>query len=565
MAKGKKATAQTELLVGDGQTLKQMTRSALGWLENNYQTVNALNVFPVPDGDTGTNMLLTLKNAYKEIADATETSAASIAEKCYNGALMGARGNSGVILSQLLLGFAHGLRGAEIFGAKELVQGFRTASQTADNVRGMKPVEGTILTVARDGAGAAEAALEQTQDIREILSAVHEEMKRSVDRTPDLLVKDGEYILKKAGVVDSGGMGLTFIIEGMLRYLNGEQISFEERANIVEPLTEGPIDLSGLDFPYDIQFLLIGENLDINEITATIQAMGDSALVAGDSKLIKVHVHVTNPGIPLGYAAQQGQITDVVVENMRLQYEEFVAKGGGPKLPTEASPVEPPQIEDGTIAVVTVMPGDGLTRICYSLGAGFVISGGQTMNPSTEDIISAVNTVPTDKIIILPNNKNIVLSAEQAIDLVASKTVRLVPTSTIPQGIAALLALDPYGGIDDVVDDMRTAISAVQTGEVTTAVRNVSIDGLDVKEGQVIGLHNDVMKVAGDSIDEVVLQLLQVMGADSCELITLYYGSDVLPRDAASLINQIKGAYPEHSIELQEGTQAHYYYIISAE
>jgi len=568
MAKAKnsqaKASPMAEIISGDGQTLKAMVKAGMGWLEQNYQKVNALNVFPVPDGDTGTNMLLTIRNAWKEIALLEDNRADLIAEKVYNGALMGARGNSGVILSQLMLGFSMGMKDRQTFGAEDLARCLRTASQTADNVRGMKPVEGTILTVARDAATAAETTLAQTRDMRVMLTEVVAEMYRSVDRTPDLLVKDGEYILKKAGVVDSGGMGLAAIFEGMLRHLNGQATEIElAPMTLDEGSPGGDIDLSGLEYPYDIQFLMVGENLDIDRVTQEIEGMGDSALVAGDSRLIKVHVHVKNPGVPLGYAAQLGHITDVVVENMRLQYEQFV-EGGGPQM-SEKAEIKPPEIVAGTIAAVTVAPGDGLTRIFYSIGAGRVIAGGQTMNPSTEEIVAAINSLPTDKVIVLPNNKNIMLSAEQAIAFANGKTARVIPTTTIPQGIAALLALDPYGKLDDVAEAMQRASQLVETGEITTATRNVSLDGVEVKEGQIIGLHNDNLRIVGDSIEQVTLDLLAEMGAGDLELITFYYGAEVTPTQAAALVSKVSETYPRHEIELQEGAQAHYFYIISAE
>lgn len=550
------------ILTCNGQSLKAMVKAGMGWLERNYQKVNALNVFPVPDGDTGTNMLLTMRNAWKEVSALDDTSADVIAEYTYNGALMGARGNSGVILSQLMLGFSQSLSGRSNFDGAQFVAAMRQASQTADNVRGMKPVEGTILTVARDGANAAEESLIQTNDIRLILRNLVAEMFRSVDRTPDLLVKDGEYILKKAGVVDSGGMGLAFIFEGMLRHLEGLPTEPEVEAKIEDAAAEGEIDLRGLEYPYDIQFLLVGDDLDIDEVTRRIEAMGDSALVAGDSKLIKVHVHVKNPGVPIGYAAELGHITDVVVENMRLQYEAFIDDGGAQKSDVQ---IKAPEITPGTIAAVTVSPGDGLTKIFYSVGAGKVIAGGQTMNPSTEEIVGAIDGLPTDKIVVLPNNKNIVMSAQQATAISKGKNAVVVPSATIPQGLAAMLALDPYGNLDDVVSNMTAAMSSVETGEVTTATRDVSLDGVTVKAGQIIGLHNDVLRVCGDHVERVVLDLLETMGAKDLELLTFYYGAGVKRVEAERLIGEVAAVYSGHQIELQEGSQAHYFYIISAE
>jgi fatty acid kinase len=567
MVKGKaqQPASGAEVLQCDGQTLKAMIGAGMTWLEKNYEAVNAMNVFPVPDGDTGTNMLLTMRNAYKEIADSAETHAGKIADKTYNGALMGARGNSGVILSQLLLGFSRGLEGSKSFAADQLVRSFRLASQTADKVRGMKPVEGTILTVARDGATAAEQALRQTKDIHKIMEQIVAEMFRSVDRTPDLLVKDGEYILKSAGVVDSGGMGLAYIMDGMLRNLSGEVIESTNPASVETVVAQqSTINLSGLDFPYDVQFLLLGNELDIDTITRTIEGMGDSALVAGDTRLVKVHVHVTNPGVPLNYASGLGKLTDVVVENMALQYEDFKSHNAKTDGPVRER-VEPPPVVNGSIVVVTVAAGEGFTRILYSLGASRVISGGQTMNPSTEDFVRAITDLPTDKVVVLPNNKNIILAAQQAVELIDDKIVRIVPTTTLPQGIAALLALDSSGEIDAVTESMRAASANVETGEITRATRDVTVNGIKVRQGQIIGLHNDDLRVAGDDLTAVTVELIRAMAPKDLELITIYVGADVTAQNSETLVSKLTEIYPSHVIELQQGSQPHYFYIISAE
>jgi DAK2 domain fusion protein YloV len=549
-------------LTCDGQGLKQAARAGLAWLEKHYEKVNALNVFPVPDGDTGTNMLLTMRSAWKEIANSEETHAARVAKLIYNGALMGARGNSGVILSQLWRGFSQGIENEETLDASALVLGLEEATRTAYRAV-QEPVEGTILTVAREIAEEAALAVQADSDIRTILSRVVERGQRSVEQTPELLA-----VLREAGVVDAGGMGLALILEGMLRYLTGEPLDVAVEAASAVALQSALEPEDDLGYGYDVQFLLKGQDLDIDQVRQDIEAMGVSTLVVGDESLIKVHVHVHNPGVPLGYGAERGVLLDVVVENMQEQYQEFVQEGG-PRVIEEqeqaASPITLPTVEPGTIAAVTVAPGEGLTRIFYSMGAAHVVPGGQTMNPSTEDFVEAINTLPTDKIVVLPNNKNILLSANAAAGLVNGKDVRVVPTTTIPQGLSALLSLDPTGDLDAVADSMKEVSEQVETGEVTTATRNVTLNGVKVRQGQVIGLHNDVLRVAGNEVNDVVVDLLREMGADQLELVSLYYGAGVNRRDAEALVGRLTELYPNHEIELQSGGQAHYFYILSAE
>lgn len=549
----------------DGHGLKKLAAAGLGWLERHHEAVNALNVFPVPDGDTGINMLLTMRSAWSEIADVTEDNVGVVAARLAKGAVMGSRGNSGVILSQLWLGFADELEDVASFDAKQMVAAFRRASEFADNVRGMKPVEGTILTVARDGATAAEAALKKKHDLRQIMEAVVAEMHRSVERTPDLLVKNGVYVLKEAGVVDSGGLGLAYVLEGMLRHLKGEQIQMSDGKVRVGDAThmEGDIDLSGLAFPYDVQFILSGDDLNIDAVTHTIENMGDSALVVGDSKTIKVHVHVVNPGVPLSYAAELGALSDVVVENMREQFQEFVLGVSPGDL--EATTVRPPSVSAGDIAAIVVAPGDGLERVFYSLGAARVVSGGQTMNPSTEQLIEAITDLPTDKVVLLPNNKNILMAAEQAAEHAEGKQVRVVASRTIPQGIGALLALDPQSDLESVAGAMSEALKHVQTGEITTATRTTKINQVKVKKGQFIGLHNDDLRVSGDSMDDVMRRLLNEMGAADLELVTFYYGNGVKLAEAQTLADKMQQQYPKQEFEVIKGGQPHYHYILSAE
>jgi uncharacterized protein len=543
----------------DGQDLKRLARAGLAWLEKNYETVNALNVFPVPDGDTGTNMLLTMRSAYKEIASSEERSAGKLAQLIYKGALMGARGNSGVILSQLWRGFAAGLEGADTINVPMIVRGFQEATKTAYRAV-QEPVEGTILTVSREAAEAAQTAAIENPDMLYIMEATVKRAHDAVKRTPTMLA-----VLREAGVVDSGGMGLTYVLEGMLKAMKGESLEVEIEGPRSSSLQSALAPTDELGYGYDVQFLLKGKDMDVDQVRRDIEAMGDSTLVVGDSSIIKVHVHVHNPGVPLGYGADRGVLLDVVVENMQEQYQDFVVEGSGPHYEAQAAPLPRPEVEPGTIATVTVAAGEGLTRIFYSMGASHVIEGGQTMNPSTEDFVAAINALPTDRIILLPNNKNIMLSAKSAAELADSKDVRVVATTTIPQGLAALLALDVTGEMEDAVEAMSSASKNIETGEVTTATRSVTLNGVKVKDGQIIGLHNDILRIAGNDVNTVVVNLLEEMGVSSLELISIYYGADVKRRDAETLVEHLAGLYPDHEIELQPGGQVHYFYILSAE
>jgi DAK2 domain fusion protein YloV len=544
----------------DGQDLQACVWAGLAWLERHYEEVNALNVFPVPDGDTGTNMMLTMRSAHDEVCDIKENHAGQVAQKIYNGALMGARGNSGVILSQLWRGFARGIEGMPVFDTNALVRGFQEAVRMAYQAV-QEPVEGTMLTVASDVAREAEAAVKETTDVVAVMERVVQRAHLSVQRTPELLA-----VLAEAGVVDSGGMGLAYILEGILRYMRGESLEaageFRESDELQSALS--PEDEAG--YGYDVQYLIRGQSMDVNQVREQIESLGWSTLVVGDDQLIKVHVHVHNPGEALGYGASVGSLDDIVVENMQAQYETFVRDRGGVHEEKVAdTPIEPPAIQEGTIAAVAVAPGDGLKRILYSLGAGYVIPGGQTMNPSTKDIVEAIETLPTDKVVLLPNNKNIFMAAEQAAGRVNGKTVQVIPTRTIPQGISALLALDPHGEMDEVVAMMVESSEMVETGEVTMATRDSRVNGIKVRKGQMIGLHNDDLAVVGNDVPSVVDDLLGKMEIDDLELITLYYGADINPSEAQILTEHLRNEYPDHEIELREGGQPHYYYILSVE
>jgi DAK2 domain fusion protein YloV len=540
----------------DGQALKDLTEAGLTWLRTNQEMVNALNVFPVPDGDTGTNMVLTMQAAFDEIADSPERNLGKMAHKVAQGALMGARGNSGVILSQLWRGFARAMDEKPYLDAPSLVEAFSVARDTA--YRGVvRPVEGTILTVGKDIASAAEEAVEETEDLVGILERVIEAADRSVQRTPDLLP-----VLQEAGVVDAGGMGLYFILEGMLRLLYDQPL--DRAAVSVQPLaamrTQEAMETiePGQDFEVIVDFRP-SMPLALDDFYEELEQMGTSIQVGEGDGIYRVHIHVPTEKryAPIDYTMSLGTITKVSMENLLAQMEEIQREH-------DISKIALASVEPGTIATVVVAPGPGIARVFASLGVSAIVEGGQTMNPSTREILGAFENFPTDKVIILPNNKNIIMAAKAAADLTV-KNVAVVPTRTVPQGLAALICMAPTGDFDEVVEEMKEAMGEVETGEITTATRNVEIDGVDVKEGQIIALHNGRLVCASPSLEEACLCLLGEAGAKDRELITLFYGAEISKTQVNKIADQIREAYPDQEIEIQEGGQPHYQFIISIE
>jgi DAK2 domain fusion protein YloV len=555
------------MLAVDGQGLKRLVEAGLAWLRHHQAAINALNVFPVPDGDTGTNMLLTMQSAWAEINDLPEQNAGVVAQAVAHGALMGARGNSGVILSQLWRGFARSLHNKQTFAAADLAQAMQEAADTA--YKGViKPVEGTILTVAREAAIAASQITREYGDLLVVFDYVVSQTKQAVARTPSQLP-----VLAEAGVVDAGGQGFYTILEGMWRYLRGETVTVDEALESAVDLrarAEGVLwELAPHAFPqpdyaggeagygYDVQFVIVGQNLDVDRIRTDIDAMGECTLVVGDADAVKVHVHVPDPGVPVSYGVHCGSLRDVVVEDMQAQYQEFI-------LGRSAPPVASPTMPHSEVSTVAVVPGEGLTRVFKSLGVGEVISGGQTMNPSTEQLLQAVESLPTDKAIILPNNGNILMAAQQAAEL-SDKEVIVVPTRTIPQGISALLAFNHQADLQTNADLMRAAIDDVVSGEITWATRSVELDGVKVKAGDIIGLVDDRLVAAASSVEEVVWRMMEEMALADREILTLYYGNGVKAEQANGLADEIRERYPDQEIEVIEGSQPHYHYIISAE
>ncbi len=553
----------------DGHDFKQMVFAGLSWLQHHQAAINALNVFPVPDGDTGTNMTLTMTSAWDEIANFEEENVGAMVSKMAHGALMGARGNSGVILSQIWRGFARSLDSKVTCNVEDMVLAMREASETA--YKGVvKPVEGTILTVVRDVAEETAIAALETHDMVQLAERMVLRAKTSVAHTPALLP-----VLRQAGVVDSGGQGFLVILEGMLRYLKGVPITEDVKLAQVVDLDTHPqvIEAHGVEgvefdsaYPYDVQFIIVGQDMPVDEIRMGIEELGDCPLTVGDSYTIKVHVHVADPGIPISFGAKWGSLRDVVVEDMQAQYQEFISgRDQHPVLgPDQAYPAGMGMEEAPNIAVVVVAAGNGLARVFLSLGATGIIEGGQTMNPSTAQILEAVEQVASDKVIILPNNKNILLAAQQASE-VCAKEVVVVPTRNIPQGISALLTLDQSATLDGNVSSMLRAMKEVTTCEVTWATRNVALNGIEVREGDAIGLLEGELVVDATSFGEAVHWLLAEAELEDRELVTLYYGADVEAVQAQTLADDLADAYPDLEFEVVEGLQPHYPYIISIE
>jgi DAK2 domain fusion protein YloV len=540
----------------DGQVLKDLIAASLRWLRTNQQTVNALNVFPVPDGDTGTNMVLTMQAALDEIENSAERNVGRMAQAIAHGALMGARGNSGVILSQLWRGIARSLDHEIYLTGKNLVKAFSAGRDTA--YKGVvRPVEGTILTVAKDIAAAAEEKIQETDDLVSILEEIVQAADDSVQRTPDLLP-----VLKEAGVVDAGGKGLFYILEGMLRHIHGETLDVAPAT--VQPLVamnlENTMDAiePGQDYEVVVDFRP-DEPLDLVTFYSDLEKIGTSIQVGEGDGIYRMHIHVPTEKRyePIDYTMSLGTITKVAMENLLAQMEQL-------ETPCDSGSLNLAPLEPGQIAVVAAAPGSGIARVFASLGVSAIVEGGQTMNPSTQEIIHAFENLPTDKIIILPNNKNIILSAESAAKLTVKK-VAVIPSKTIPEGLSAMLRLVPEGDFEDIVEDMKDALDDVETGEITMATRSVEIDGVEVQQGQFIALHNGRLVLAASNLTEACLGLLEEAHADHFELITLFSGLNVTKQEVIRITDIIRRAYPKQEVEVQEGCQPHYQFIISIE
>ncbi len=536
-----------------GPDLKEMFAAATDWLEKSASDIDALNVFPVPDGDCGTNMLLTMRSTIEEAGRFPAGGISSVAQAMAKGALMGARGNSGVILSQIWRGFAESLDDEETIDGSGLAEALLQASQTA--YQGVSdPVEGTILTVIKDAARAAETqASGDNGDVISVLEASVDAAKESVANTPNLLA-----VLREAGVVDAGGQGLYTLLEGALLYLRGEVESMQFRKPRViassTPLSARPLQVSAtgeVPFGYCTEFLLKGEGLDPEKLKKKLKSKGESLIVVGDEATARVHIHTLDPGNVIHYVTSLGTVHKVSIRNMDEQHEDFLA-------------MQKTKIPTADMGIVAIVAGDGLADVFSSLGASAIVPGGQTMNPSTKEILQAVEAVPSDKIIILPNNKNIVPAAEQVKSL-TDKSVMVIPTETIPQGVVALLAFDYEADFDTNSRFMTEAKSTVKTIEITRATRSTSLNGLDIKKKQAIGLLNGKLLAASNEPSDVLGNLLTRIELAKAEVITIYYGADTKEAEAEQVIAAIREQYPHLQVEIVSGGQPYYNYIVSIE
>lgn len=530
----------------DGNDLRRMLAMGTTLLEENLEMVNSLNVFPVPDGDTGTNMVLTMQSAMEEVAKVSSQEFGAVAHAAAHGALMGARGNSGVILSQILRGLSRLVDGRPNVDAAELATALKEGANTA--YRGIgKPVEGTILTVARESADAAVAAVPRAGNVAELLEVVVSAARTSVENTPNLLAT-----LREAGVVDAGGQGLLLVFEGALAFLRGERTP-TVRMRAKAPAAEIVMVAGSDDYGYCTEVLLRGERLRTGELRTRLERLGDSVIVVGEPDLVHLHVHTFQPGDVLNLVSTLGTMEKIKIENMQLQHTSHVANRQAEQA-TEAT---------GT-GVVAVAAGSGLARVFRDLGASVVVHGGQTMNPSIEELVHAVTVAGRKSVVLLPNNPNVILTAQQAKAL-ANVDLEVVPTRTLCQGIAALVAFNAEEDLETNVTQMKDAASAVITIEMTHAVRTTKVNGMEVREGQAIGILDGALVEAGEVIEEVALRALEHARVAEHEMVTVYCGEGVSLARGRALADSIRDRAPRVEVDVMEGGQPHYPYLISVE
>ena len=539
-----------------GSEFRDMFAAATNWLEKSASEIDALNVFPVPDGDTGTNMLLTMRSTVEEAYKVTEPSVSAVAQARANGALMGARGNSGVILSQIWSGLAQGLLNKETFNGQDLAKALEQASETA--YKGLSnPVEGTILTVMKDVSKASQKqAAINGGDVMAVMEAAVNAASESVASTPTLLP-----VLKEAGVVDAGGQGLFTLLDGALRYMRGEaELMRFRKPQLVEsnipmtPITVTASEKVGADeipFGYCTEFLLKGKELEPEKLKRKLVKLGQSLIVVGDDTTVRVHVHTIDPGAIIHFATTLGTVHSVSIRNMDEQHQDFL------EMQKSRRPV-------ADIEIVAVAAGAGLSDVFTSLGVATVIPGGQTMNPSTKDLLQAVECLRSDKVIILPNNKNIILTAEKVQSL-TEKHIHVVPSRTIPEGIAALLAFDYEADFDANTRIMTEALSSIKTVEITRAVRATQFNGFSIKKKQAIGLLDGTIVAVADEPLDVLRTTLTKAGLKKAEVVTLYYGEDTDEKEAQQVKEEIASKYHNLQVEVVRGGQPHYNFIGSVE
>lgn len=549
----------------DAQLLQKAFIAGAYNLERNKDYINELNVFPVPDGDTGSNMSLTIMAAAREVSALENPSMDELSKKISSGSLRGARGNSGVILSQLLRGFCKEIKGKKQITVSVLADGFVRAVETAYKAV-MKPKEGTILTVAKGVAEKAVELSEMDMDFETLGQEILDHGNEVLKQTPELLP-----VLKEAGVVDSGGQGLMEFLTGAYNGLTGKE-------EIKEPVTSGvaakaqtmsseEIDTSHIKYGYCTEFIIMLEKEYNAEIEAKFKefltSIGDSLVVVSDDEIVKVHVHTNHPGLAFEKGLEYGSLTSMKVDNMREEHKEKVIHEQDRKKAAEQEAAkEEPKKPFGFVAVSV---GEGLNDIFKDLGVDHIIEGGQTMNPSTEDVLDAISKVNAETVFVFPNNKNIILAANQAAEIEEEKQVIVIPTKTIPQGISALISFDETATAEANQAGMEDAITAVKSGQVTYAVRDTSIDGKEIKTGDYMGIDDAGIQAVGQDITEVVKDLIGAMADEDSELLSIYYGSDVEEEKANALVEAVQAAYPDFEVEAHAGGQPIYYYILSLE
>ena len=545
----------------------QMMRAGANTLNKNAEKVNALNVFPVPDGDTGTNMSLTISSGVKEMEKvSTAETAGELAQALAKGLLMGARGNSGVILSQLFRGFAKAVADKESIYPHQLADAFQQGVETAYQAV-IKPVEGTILTVAREAAEAGKKQALTTDDPVSVMETVLAEAKKALSKTPELLP-----VLKQAGVVDAGGQGLVYIYEGMLASLRGEEDTseplpdMESIADLAHETAQSKLDPADIEFGYCTEFMVNlltdrreTEPFDEADFRRELEQFGDSILVVSDEELVKVHIHAEYPGDVLNFAMKFGDLKKIKIENMREQYDDVVK---GTSLPQEKAEKTP--VEKNKYGIVAVASGKGIADIFRSMGADEVIEGGQTMNPSTEELVRAVERLHAEHVIILPNNKNIILTAEQVGEVV-DLPVHVLPTRTIPQGMSALLAFDAEASPEENAENMTEAFQEVKSGEITVAVRDSQVDGHQIEQGNYLGIREGKIDVVDKDLKQSSLSLLANMIEDDTDIVTIFYGEEVEEDEAQDLVKNLEDQYPDVEIEVYDGGQPVYHYLFAVE
>ena len=536
----------------EGKMLRDMFVSGANNLQNHKELVDKLNVFPVPDGDTGTNMSLTISYAMKELAKVENDSITEIGKSLSKGSLMGARGNSGVILSQIIRGFSKSIEGKEQISTEDLAKAFKNGSDTAYKAV-IKPIEGTILTVVRESGEYAIKAAKKEKDLLKFLEMVIDEANKSLERTPELLKN-----LKEAGVVDSGGKGLVLIYEGMYEALKGNPIKAKDLndSNVSEVKQAGTsINTEDIKFCYCTEFILESNSISDTEIRDIMLKYGDSLAVVGDEGIIKVHVHTNDPGLVLQDALKHGQLVTIKIENMKLQHENTLV-GDTDEIAQS--------VEEKEYGFIATSMGEGLAKIFKDFGVDYIIEGGQTMNPSTEDFMKAIDSINAKNIFIFPNNSNIIMAANQAKEL-SDKNIIVIPTKNTPQGFTALVNFNADASVEENEQALMESLTMVKSGQVTFAVRDTVMNDLEVKEGNIIGIAESKLMDAGDSVDEITTSLVEKLVDEDSAIITLFYGEDVTEEDANNLRDELEEKFEDIDIELYYGGQPLYYYLISVE